>query len=576
MRNITVNKPDFLSDYPAFQAYIEERIGGLNAVEKGRAWLKVVQEVVPQTDMGKNFPPPRAWGKESHDEGVDLWTETEDGSAFLYIQSRYSIRGVDDLDEIVSKFQAYYESHHIGSGQQLSLFKDEDQSTVYWMIVTNSNVHRNIIKNYLASRRTSKKYYEQWDEQGLISIVDGPQIHLITSKGWEYEFGEPPDITLTSVDGWLNPQPPGTVYIGVVSSEVLRDVYNDAREPLFFENVRTFEGYRKGGVNEAIRQTVQDDPQMLLQLNNGLVWRAASVEREADDPNTIKLHRASVVNGVQTTIVVKDNAEEECFLLVKVVETNEPWELTKAANFQNEIHRIDLDIAKFVRPQLIDEAGYRTGVALDDRDGLSDVRSILGSVARTHVTYRDVRFLFLGLFSDFPTNIFTSRYDKIRFDVLEIFYNSDKMNFIYETMFRTHDATLRGIQRVRDTFDDEVVDEIFRRFIDEKKSRYIQYLSIVATCVTVKIDLSQRSTDAMSEYKRMLNFFEKVNEVLENEPNEIAVNFMRTYETIATNLLLKYADVSDIQQKMFTDVERGEFSHLYRAVIMKVQSSQSS
>lgn len=566
-------KANFLINEKAFHAYIEEQLADLSEVEKGRQWLNLTTEVVPHTELGKVFPPPEQSEKESHDEGIDLWSCTEDKSAYLYIQARYTLNRVDQLDEIISKFQAYYTKYHVSERPQQLSFLNADtspQAEIYWMIVTLSEVHSLILPKYLSSHRPSKDFFTQHFEAKRFAIIDASKIFQIASEGWEYKFGDAPDLTLTSSAGWLTP--PGNVYIGVVSSSELQRLYRQAKEALFYENIRQFQGYQKGSVNVAIRDTVTNQPDKLIQLNNGIVLRAKRVVRYADDDHTIHLEQASIVNGVQTTTVVSDYAQNECHLLVKVVETDESWDVTNAANFQNTIHRIDLDIAKYMRPQMVEKVSYPAGVMIEDYK-LDKVGSILGAIARTRIAYRDVRFLFIGLFSESPSNVFKSQYDEIETEVLEQFYAHNQLEYIYDIIFQIYQVGNQGIKLVEETYDKSMVDVLFKRLIDENKSRYVQYLIILSACASAEIDISDRKSDnTEEEYQRMLNFFSRLKTILDNDPNQISVNFLRAYQTIVEGLLVKHKTADEVRRFMFSTIKNTTFSNLFNAVRMKIQS----
>lgn len=41
-----------------------------------------------------------------------------------------------------------------------------------------------------------------------------------------------------------------------------------------------------------------------------------------------------------------NNPKSDCFVMVRVVEAVDSWDVAKAANFQNEVRQIDLDLAR--------------------------------------------------------------------------------------------------------------------------------------------------------------------------------------------------------------------------------------
>ncbi|MGX1223458.1 AIPR family protein [Streptomyces ambofaciens] len=86
----------------------------------------------------------------------------------------------------------------------------------------------------------------------------------------------------------------------------------DEQNRLFSANVRGFVGVKgkQGAINSAIRQTVQEQPDNLFVLNNGITALTRNVEigePDSDGRRTITLHGLSIVNGAQTTGAVSDN-----------------------------------------------------------------------------------------------------------------------------------------------------------------------------------------------------------------------------------------------------------------------------
>ena len=82
--------------------------------------------------------------------------------------------------------------------------------------------------------------------------------------------------------------------------------------------------------------------------------------------------------------------EDACHVVVKVVETSDAWDVAKAANYQNAVAQIDLDLSRYLRPQLIQRAatdqGYGTASA--------KVESIIGVLDTIHekkVEYEEMK-----------------------------------------------------------------------------------------------------------------------------------------------------------------------------------------
>lgn len=140
----------------------------------------------------------------------------------------------------------------------------------------------------------------------------------------------------------------------------LVQLFEEHGDALFFENIRDFLGATSGKVvtdrmtvNQEIIQTISAQPGKMLPRNNGVTFRATSVASDGEDG--IILANAAIVNGCQTTMCLVHCARvpDECMIQVKVVETDDAWDIAMAANYQNFVSRVDLDLARYLRPQLV-------------------------------------------------------------------------------------------------------------------------------------------------------------------------------------------------------------------------------
>lgn len=158
----------------------------------------------------------------------------------------------------------------------------------------------------------------------------------------------------------------------MVRARDVSDLYQTYGDGLFFENIRDFLGPESGrrrrdnraSVNANIIETARSEPYKMLARNNGVTFRAAVVERQGH--TVVLVTGASIVNGCQTTmcIVHAGALDEDCYLPVKIVETADAWEVARAANYQNRVNQIDLDLARYLRPQLVQKAAGDLGYSL--------------------------------------------------------------------------------------------------------------------------------------------------------------------------------------------------------------------
>ena len=94
-----------------------------------------------------------------------------------------------------------------------------------------------------------------------------------------------------------------SVYLAIISGELLAQLYDEFRDRLLEKNVRSFLQV-KGAVNKGIRDTLRDEPDMFLAYNNGISVTAESVEIVRDEngkPSIKSIRDMQIVNGGQTT-----------------------------------------------------------------------------------------------------------------------------------------------------------------------------------------------------------------------------------------------------------------------------------
>ena len=104
-----------------------------------------------------------------------------------------------------------------------------------------------------------------------------------------------------------------SVYLAIISGEMLAELYEEYRDRLLEKNVRSFLQVRRKSVNEGIRDTLRNEPEMFLAYNNGISVTAESVEIVRDQngrPSIKRIRDMQIVNGGQTTASIF-NAKNE-------------------------------------------------------------------------------------------------------------------------------------------------------------------------------------------------------------------------------------------------------------------------
>ncbi|MDD9732310.1 AIPR family protein [Mameliella sp. AT18] len=144
--------------------------------------------------------------------------------------------------------------------------------------------------------------------------------------------------------------------LAVIPGDVLVEMYKRFGPKLLERNVRSFLQLR-GKVNQSIRKTILDEPQMFLAFNNGLSVTASGLALEDHGDGTVNLISAEdfqIVNGGQTTGSIfrasrKDSADlSRLQVPVKITEILSGGDveeiaprISQSANNQNKVNMAD-------------------------------------------------------------------------------------------------------------------------------------------------------------------------------------------------------------------------------------------
>src|SRR5690242_9298624 len=96
----TYQYPPFLLDYGSLLSHFNIHFTDLNSAERGETFVQFVRRLVPHTPIGERFEKPYV-RQRSHDQGVDLTAEGKNQQEILFVQSKYTIRDVDEIDRII-------------------------------------------------------------------------------------------------------------------------------------------------------------------------------------------------------------------------------------------------------------------------------------------------------------------------------------------------------------------------------------------------------------------------------------------------------------------------------------------
>jgi hypothetical protein len=575
--------PKFLESFENLTSHFDEHFGELGSNARGNTFLDLAMKLISLTSESQDFPPLRPAEKKSHDGGVDIYTaETADGR-ILCAQSKYKVRGKDEFDIILSKFKNF-ENSLVPPSPEPQLFPgpedDAAKAPIPTFALATSSKLEGIIAKYEESTLASREYYRQLLAEGRLFIIDGPRILTILQNLYKKTHLIPSSIAIKSKNQWNECE---GVFLGAVSGADLVELYREHGDALFFENIRDFLGTTSGKVvttrstvNEEIIKTIKNDPGKMLARNNGITFRAANVTIKAD--GSAELSMAAIVNGCQTTMCLVHCApvSELCLVQVKVVRTTDAWDIAKAANYQNQVTRVDLDLARYLRPQLVRKVAVTLGYAVETETSVS-ASSVLNTIYQTKVDYDELKVLVLGLFSRKPNNLFEGNYAELRGDILEKLYDQgDGDEAVFSVLLLLLKESRVALTLCESTYSGEEYAPLFRRFYTDDKPRYRVYFAIAALCALLRDDLSERSTDTGKELQRTNRFLALSRKELENNPSAYHDAFLLTFQAIADNVLDVQAgkSESEIAQSMYTKISTTAFSSLFKKLLMRMDAER--
>ena len=191
-----------------------------------------------------------------------------------------------------------------------------------------------------------------WDIDRLYRCVTSGKMRETIEIDFEEKFG----VTISCIENGTSEK--YSVYLAIISGELLAALYDEYRDRLLEKNVRSFLQV-KGAVNKGIRDTLRDEPDMFLAYNNGISVTAESVDIVRDEngkPSIRRIRDMQIVNGGQTTASIfnahkdrKINADlSKVFVQMKLSVITSPEDMDEIvlrisafANTQNKVQVAD-------------------------------------------------------------------------------------------------------------------------------------------------------------------------------------------------------------------------------------------
>ncbi|MFN9168755.1 MAG: AIPR family protein, partial [Pseudanabaena sp.] len=533
------------SSYIQFRQHLEGLWNDLSNVEKGTRFAELVSKTLSTQE---DFSGLKATSTQhSYDQGIDMyWTDIDTNKQKILCQSKYSIYQKDDFDGIISKFQAF-ESNASNTNKPekkqlnlLSQVEDIPETDFHYYIATLSDLSL-ILQKYSQSNLASVSFYEKLKSSRRITVVDGEKLYQIFLSAYRKEVVLPQKIEFKSVGSIVSHE---NVHVGIMSASELVRIYKNSGEGIFFENVRDFIGLGKSDslqINNEIFKTAKDKPQKMLERNNGITFKAKKLSIEED--HLIVLEQAGIINGCQTTACVfQANPQDNCFIVFKVVETEDEEDsltIAKTANTQNKIEKINLELSEYIRPQILRIALVEAGMEAQDPNSPT-VPSLASTIALKKVFKSDLRYLFIALFSNKPRNTFRSDYALIRFEELgktcPTLEDKKKLVVLLARLLQISSQVLESL-RTKETSEEaqNKVLKIFKRFFEEKTG-YKAYITVVGICCFLGI-----SSEEEYRKKDIGDLIDCISNALNNEEIKYQEVLAKAFKAVAVSATTKFS-----------------------------------
>jgi len=232
------------------------------------------------------------------------------------------------------------------------------QPEIEKIIDNNYNVKINIVLAYSGSKlgpKNEQLLSEFITEQNTGGEVFSLQLFSLTEafEALSRSLDRSIDRELTLIKWNLNEEPYQTWY-GQIDAEQLAQLWLQNKENLFFKNIRSFVGLND--VNDGIKNTLLNDPETFLYLNNGVTVLCSKIQKTAKGSTKSegKFHceRISIINGAQTvgtigtTYEVAPEKVKKAKVFIKLISLENcppdfDLKVTKATNTQNKVENRD-------------------------------------------------------------------------------------------------------------------------------------------------------------------------------------------------------------------------------------------
>lgn len=567
--------PQYLQSLSDFTAYLTDQFESLPSTQRGERFAEAIALILPHLNETEAFFGWQISEKKSHDGGVDIKSDKRPDGSFAVCQSKLRITTTDTLDSIISNFSVY--DREAGREEEETLFGLGNEPPITYVIASGSDIG-GIVRRYEEKRPSSYAFYQKLKDEGRIHFIDGGSLLRWMRRAYTRATTLPTEFQLTSAKPWVNS---GDVYLGILAGRDLIELVDQYGDGLFFENIREWLGSRKEdslSVNSSIAKTIEEQPECMLERNNGITVRGSQLILD-ESQRVLAVKDAAVVNGCQTTMCLwqkRDVVPDTLELVVKVVQTpnkESAWRIAQSANYQNPVGRMELELARYLRPQVVARVAAQLGEGLktDRNEGLV---AVLGSYTQTEVSYELARYLFFGIFSKKPNQLFQGNYTNIQMDAIVPFFEiEDAEHHLYSTLFSAIKHGRVALDAATRQFEKEPYAKRFTRILATDRHKYQAYLLILALCGALRIDLSQPST-GVQRAKFIDQFLTAAREMLRTSPAEFSRAFVFAFKELARVVARSDEDVERTQQYLFSRVKDTPFRDVYESLCLELDSYQ--
>ena len=136
-------------------------------------------------------------------------------------------------------------------------------------------------------------------------------------------------------------------------------------------------------------------------------------------------------------------------------------------------------------------------------------------------------------------------------------------------------ASQESLREAQEIFKDPSYDRIFDRLYKEDNLSYRCFLSILALCGAINVNIADRQSDPKKEFDRTIDFLSKARDLLKNQ-NSMFPKFHKFAVKIWMADNLGDEDDAEIRRDMFIRTKRFNFTNLFRKIRMEADLEMSN